>query len=476
MRLLALLIIFFNAHLLCTSQNVTIKGVAKTFENEEIGVWIHNDYISNTQKQLTYSTIDSIGNFTLEFNSKEIERIQLKIDKKITSMYIEPNAVYEIIITPSDTNTYHNTNIEQDLTLSIKLKSKTEINALTIDYEKRFDDFLSYDYLSFVSRSALPKIDSFKLAMLNYYSTVNNKYFQAYITYTIASLEGKINTNEQIMFDNYINKKPILYNNPEYMNFFNSFFKQKLENVASEKEGAAINFEINKRGSFIGAMNILKHDKILKNNDTLCELVLLKGLYDGYYDGSFRKKNIGPMLEQLISESKITAHQLIAQNVLNSFSKLHIGGTAPFFELPDKLGRTHSIDELRSSKKYIYLMFFDASNTSCLEQMKVIPSLKKMYGEKIEFVSISNEKTNTDLKNFCLKNPKYDWTFLYDNTGLQLKNNYEIKSMPTYFLINPDGKFVQVPAESPDGEINQVFHDITKSKAKLHGVGNKQNR
>ena len=195
MRLLALLIIFFNAYLLCTSQNVTIKGVAKTFENEEIGVWIHNDYISNTQKQLTYSTIDSIGNFTLEFNTKEIQYITLKVEKNISSLYVEPKGNYDIILFPPDSTTYQNPNLEHDVKLSIKLKSKTEINSLTMDYDDRFEEFMVNSYLRLRAQT---KIDSFKLAMNEYYSTVNNPYFKNYIRYTIAALEQKTKMSENL--------------------------------------------------------------------------------------------------------------------------------------------------------------------------------------------------------------------------------------------------------------------------------------
>ncbi|MGZ4057157.1 MAG: hypothetical protein ACXVPM_19770, partial [Bacteroidia bacterium] len=180
-----LIITLFIVSFLSHAQNVTITGSAKSYEYKEIGAWINNDYISNTQKQLTYSSIDSLGNFKLEFNTKEIQYITLKVEKSISSMYIEPNSNYEVIFLPPDSTTYQNPNLEHDVKLSIKLKSKTEINSLTMDYDKRFDDFLTVDYVAFLKRAPLPKIDSFKLAMKSFYSTVSNKYFDAYITYTI---------------------------------------------------------------------------------------------------------------------------------------------------------------------------------------------------------------------------------------------------------------------------------------------------
>ncbi|OFY86361.1 MAG: hypothetical protein A3F72_11205 [Bacteroidetes bacterium RIFCSPLOWO2_12_FULL_35_15] len=468
---LLLVILYFNVSF---SQNVKISGVAKSYENKEIGVWVNNDYISNTQKQLTYSAIDSVGNFLLEFNSKEIQYITLKVEKSIASMYIEPNANYDVMILPPDSSSYQNPNLEHDVKISIKLKSKTEINALTMDYDKRFDDFLSVDYKSFVSRRSKPEIDSFKLVMHDFYSSVNNLYFEAYINYTIAALEEKTNVSEKKLYENYLQGKPVIYNNPEYMNFFNAFYKQKLQNYSLTNEGKSLKFQIDGRGSFKGTMDVLRQDDFLKN-DTIRELVVIKGLYESYYDGAFQRKNIVPMLRQVVEESKIPEHQRIAQNILNSFSKLKVGGTAPFFELPDKNGLTHSIDELRT-KKYIYLMFFDKNCTACLQQLKIIPSLKKKYGERIEFVSISTDSKTSELKDFCSQNPKYDWLFLYDNSAGMLKNKYEIKSLPTYFLIDPAGKFIQVPAESPDEDIDRTFFDIVKPKGKKWGVGDKKNQ
>lgn len=458
---------------MCQAQNVIIKGLAVTYENRDIGVWVRNDYISNTEKQLTFSTIDSAGNFLLEFNSNEIQYVTIKIEKNIASMYIEPNVTYEIIIMQPDSTTYHNPNLEHDVKLSVRLKSKVEINALTMDYDKKFDDFLSVEYRSFVSRSAQAKIDSFKLAMHKYYEPVKNNYFDAYLTYTIAALEEKIQKSQKKLFASYLDGKPVLYSHPEYFNFFNTFYKQKLQSIALSERGAAIGFQINDRGSLNGTLAVLKTDGFLKN-DTICELVLIKGLYESYYDGTFNRGSIVAILDQIIVESKIPEHQRIAKNIINSFSKLHAGAIAPYFELHDKAGRTHSLDQLRS-KKYVYILFFDANCNSCLQQMKVIPSLKKKYSARIEFVNISVDKNISDFKKFCLQNPKFDWILLYDNSGVELKNKYEIKSLPAYFLIDPEGKFVQAPAEGPDGDIDRLFYDITKPKAKRHNIGDKTN-
>lgn len=468
------LLLSIPCFLLAQEPNVSIKGKASYYAKKELGIWVNADLITNTRKQLTFTTIDSAGNFELGFATNCIRYITLKIDKSIASMYIEPNANYEIIIQAPDSTEYHNPNIEHDVDISIKLKSKIEINALTMDYDKRFDDFLGVEYKAFVSRTPQAKIDSFKLAMEKFYSTVNNPYFKSYINYSIASLQEKTKVSDKKLYKSYLETQPVLYDNVEYMNFFNTFYKQKLENFSMTKQGEAIKFTINESANLKTTKEFLKRDEFLKN-DTICELVLIKGLYEAYYANTFKRSSIIAMLQQAVTDSKVEEHRQIAQNCLNAFSKLQKGSPAPYFELPDKTGLTHSLDELRT-KKYVYLMFYDAGCTSCLQQMKAIPALKKVYGDKIEFVSISTDKKNVDLKNFQYKNPKYDWLFLYDNTEGKLKSQYEIITLPAYFFIGPDGKFIRVPADSPEQNIEQLFYDLTKPKNRPHNVGSKENR
>lgn len=472
-----LLFLLFFSHSLIHSfilqaQNVKITGLAKTYENREIGVWVYRDFISNTEKQLTYSTIDSVGNFLLEFKCKGIQYITLKIDKSIASMYVDSGATYEIIIMPPDSTTYQNPNLEHDVKISIKLKSRTEINALTIDYDKRFDDFLTMEYKSFVSRNPQSKIDSFKVLIHNFYSDVKNNYFDAYRMYSIATLEEKTMASRKRLFNQYINQKPILYDNQEYFNFFNTFYKQYLRNIYLV-HGQVFKDQIEITNNYNGIIDILKKDEFLKN-DSIRELVLIKGLFESYYDGTYKKESIIKFLAYVLDTSVIDENKQIIQNIFNSFSKLKPGAPAPYFELPDKMGLTHSLDELRS-KKFVYIFFFDQQGTACLQQMKIITSLKKRYGTRIEFVGISVDTTKADLNQFCLKNPSYDWLFLYDTTGAKLKNTYEIRSLPAYFLIDMEGRFVQVPADAPDGDIERVFYDITKPKARKHKVGDKKN-
>lgn len=454
------------------SQNVKISGLAKAYANKDISALVYRDFITNTQKQITFSSIDSAGNFLLQFNANHIQYITLKIDKYVAFMYVQPDMNYEVIISSPDTTTYINPHLEQDVGISINLKSKTEINALTIDYDKRFDEFLTKEYKAFVSRSPQKEIDTFNLTMNQFYSSVNNPYFDTYRMYSIAALEEKTGASRKKLYNTYLNQKPVLYDHQEYFNFFNTFYKQYFTQIAQTKS-ALLAKQINDSSSYAGIMEILKQDEYLQI-DSVRELVLIKNLFESYYDGTYKKESIVKMLGFIAEKGVFTDNKQVAQNCLNAFSKLKPGAVAPTFELHDNNGATYRLNDL-GDKKYIYLFFYNNECTTCLSQMKIIASLKKQYNAHVQFVSISLDNKYADFKSYCAQHPQYNWLFLHDNTG-KLKTDYEIKSLPACFLMDAQGKFVQVPASRPDEDLETVLFDLTKTKTKKLKVGDKANR
>lgn len=444
------------------AQSVSIKGEAKCHPGKEIGVWIEKDYISNVEENIKLDTISDDGRFTLTFDCESIRYVTFKIGNNVASMYVEPNANYSIKLGGVDTTTYINPHIENTIDLSIKLKSKTGINALTIDYDNRFDRFLtdSSTYTAFVKRTPKIVMREFKNNMLEYYSVVKKPFFQDYIRYSIGELESKINTSNDSLYLEYIAGKPVLYNNPEYFKFFNTFYKGYLQKRSLAEGGRQINTLIEEKCSFLGLKWALKKAPYL-HNDTIRELVIIKCLSESYYDGSYFRDSVVSLLRKVELESTIAQNKQIARNVLKSFSKLKKGALAPYFELPDKNRVVRSIDEMTSLRK-VYIGFFKTTNTKSLEHLKMFADLHRKYGQYIEFVSISLDDNISIFRTFCEQNPNYNWTLLYNDTGTKLTRDYEVYGLPSYYFINEKGAFINAEAKSPEQNVAADFYRIVK--------------
>jgi thiol-disulfide isomerase/thioredoxin len=100
---------------------------------------------------------------------------------------------------------------------------------------------------------------------------------------------------------------------------------------------------------------------------------------------------------------------------------------------------------------------------SCIEQMMMFQQLQKKLSNKVEFVSISIDR---DEKLFSKMLPKnYSWKILHCNSIREFKEDYNIKSVPSYFLIGPKGEFIEAFTKSPDEGAEFIISSYLKAKS-----------
>jgi thiol-disulfide isomerase/thioredoxin len=444
-----------------SAQKVNITGEAKPYKGKLIQAIVYEDYITNTEKVLAEATVNDSGNFQLSFDVNKIEYVFLKSENAIADLHVEPDKSYDVILFPKDSTRYTNPNSEQLVDLAILKTDTNELNYLKADFNRMFDEFWENNYQYFVANKfSYDRTDSFRLAVQKRYDKTDNPYFKTYIKYKIASLEASTEKSGKVLFKNYIDSLPFLYGSYEYMAFINKFFGPSVYNLMMKEEYADA---INRKAVFKNFVKLIKIDK-MSMNDTVREFVAIKSLYNSYNYPLFRNENIVYLLQTASKEAIHPGNRLIASNMLRKINRLIKGSPAPDFLLADKNEKLVSLKDFRG--KYVYVDFWATWCVPCMAEMKLMPDLKKEYGSKIEFVSISIDDNIGLMKQFLKKNPQYNWTFLYAGDKSRTKEEYMVYSVPAYYLINPNGNLYQSPAGIPSGEIEKVFDKIVKKEKK----------
>ena len=444
------------------AQNVTIKGIAPTHKGKEISVYLYDDLITQSQSLQSSDTVDARGNFELSLNIKSTQIAVIKTNNLFATMYVQPNFIYGVVFPAKDSLRFNAGGTEQNVNLIINGDS-TELNARIIDFNNCFDVFWEKSYKSFVSKQIHQKLDSFQLQINKRYEKVKLSYFKTYIDYTFASFNENTGRHHNYLANKYLIGKPINYNNYEYMGFFNQYFKQYLQKQTSTKNGNYIIDAINEQGEYKHLNELLKNDQLLKN-DTLRELVVLKSLYDIYFVPHYKKEKVKQMVDQLLASTTIPEHKTIAQDILRNITNMRVGQPAPIFSLPNSKHDTISLGSFKN--RYVYLNFFATSCNDCLLELKKQEQLYRKYGDKVMFISICVDNDTMAFKNFVKQNPTYKWTFLFGGKNKKLVEHYNVKSMPVYYLVSPDGYLLQSPATKPDEGIEFKFNQIFKIKTK----------
>ena len=237
------------------------------------------------------------------------------------------------------------------------------------------------------------------------------------------------------------------------MEFFNQFFDQYLtagNKFVSEKD---MEKGINELINLPALMDSLGKDTLLLS-ESLRELVLIKTLQELYFSPFYYPQNILSILDQIISTSPFSLHRSIAMNVRNGLTKLQKGTIVPDFKLPDLTGIPVNLSDHKG--KTVYLSFLTTWTFACLAEYKIMDSLYSVWGNEIDFITVSLDK-NPEIVTRFKNEKKYNWTFLYNGTGYDLIQDYGIKTFPLFVLIDSEGKILQYPALKPSEGIEETF-------------------
>ncbi len=463
MRILTIffLITYFNS----VSQNVTIKGKAHASHiGKEIVLSDYSDYVTYTKTKESIDTVDKDGYFELQIQTQTTKPVLISINNLVGKLYIQPNFVYGIYF-PQVDSTYNNQEgTESKATISVYGKDSTELNALIIDFNEQYNTYFAKANERYLSPTKLNAVlDTFYMTTRKRYKAIKNSYFKNYVDYSFANFYSNTSRSKAYLQKSFIDNKPILYNNYEYMEFFNSYFKGYLKAFASTKTGGSIFNSINSFADYNDLRNQFNSDKTI-TNDTIKELIILKGLIDFYYSPDFDKHQVQSVIEQLYRSTPSVQNKKIAFNLLQTIYQLQSGAPAPDFVANDKAGVKVNLSYYKG--KYIYLNFFSTTSDISLKEMQKISDLKKKFNDKVTFISVCLDDSVKTYKQYLKLNPKQDWIILHQATNSSAKRAYNITSLSGYFFINQQLQLVQSPALTPSEGIEYKFHALFRPKRK----------
>ena len=479
-QILTIIFIFFVFNL--TASKTVIKGKTNIFKGKELILYTYSDYISTKKTQVGFTTIQQNGIYNFEFDIKETKKIFLKIEDKITSFFVKPGEVYNVNLTYSE-DLNKGRIYDKQLSLIFNFPVPTELNQQIGSFNRKFDKFIQENRVLFEKRnhSIEPKLKAFKLKMLKESETSDSKFVKDYIKYSIALTQNSLDVSYKLvdsknsqnikanLYLEYLNKKSILYNNPEYIKFYKAFFKGELKKLSLKVQGFDISKAINDKSSYQALSKALEKYPFLIN-DEFKNLFLLNGLLEISKDKYFTKINIIKILNEIKSNSKYPEHKIIAANIIERISrkKFGEGSVAPDFKLKNKTGELLSLNDFKG--KPVYINFWTNWSIPSQKEMKIMKVLHKKYKNKIHFISICADNDFSKMKNFLVKNGDYNWTFLHIGNNKKILESYRVVTFPTYILIDENLNVVKAPAGRPGGtaeratedNIEKDFYDLIK--------------
>lgn len=447
---------------------VKLLGNAPSYKGEELIFYSFSDMITQTEEELARCKVATDGKFSCELKIDETTYIFSNLGIYRAYMFVEPGQDYKIVLPPFEPKTESQRLNpffrEVDLHIGIENMKPNDLNYLISTFDLAFNENFDQIVMEAYSGVQTISLDSLIIRLEDIFSKHNQSFFYAYRKYRYGLLSQlSLMQQSRSISENYFQDKPILYNNPSYMELFNLLFDKYFLFISRSETGNAVFNNITGQRSYTNLKNTLAQDDVLQN-DSLLELVILKGLHDGFFDDKFSRSALLAVLDSIYTTSKIAEHIMIAQNIRSKVTRLLAGFVPAPFELYDVNGNLLSLRNFEG--KYVYLNFCSTSSYTCLQEFSLLEKLYEKHRKRLEIVTISVDRDINDLKNF-LDQTHYNWTFLHYGNKPDIIKDFDVRAFPTYFLIGPDRRLITSPAPSPKENFEIQFFRLLRSRGEI---------
>ena len=430
---IACLFLLHSVSLMASAQTISIQGIAPDYAGATLRFYTYSDYITHTENNVVQCTVDADGKFSGTGHLAHESMVFVRSGIYFIYFYAMPNGAYTLYLPPREAksladslNPFYE---ELPIHAGVRTTAEGDINRLMLEGDCKPAD---------------------------------NAEYEAYCRYR-EGLEKYRSVRQKVRYlsVNYFRDQPVLYYNEAYMDLFNQIYGRYFE--FANRQDARLAAIINQRKGLAALKTFLLHDSTFRDNAVL-ELVILKNLYDNFYARFFEHESLLLLAKEIESTTPYYEHENIARNIIRLVTLLMPGYAPPPFALYDTERNLRRLDDFKG--KALYLIFCKVLSYGAINAFEKLFTLHNVYRDVVDIAVISVDDDSAQLKTFR-DEERYRWHFLHYSHHPDVLKQYDIKALPTYFLLDKEGKLLLSPAPSPFSDIENVF-------MKLHAEANRQ--
>jgi hypothetical protein len=463
-----ILILLLSLPLFSVAQHAIIKGVAPLSQGQEIQLRVLDDPITGKERILASQKIDVDGSFELKVVPNGVQYAILQIGRNCADFYIEREKDLELsFVPPADDQLKPKAfNERQFFIPKITGGSGKKLNDEILAFNDSLDGFLEKIYPVLKQRKSpgllTGEFIDFQKSMFVRYSK-SGQFVYDYVRYSLAIVEQTFVADRELQYKNYQKNAGKDLNNPAYIDFLLQFFEGAVRKMI------LLNRNEECLKALKGLESIAKLDQILLEEEPLLSdvsarrLVLLDGLNELF---GYKEIDAEKLTEDIRRFGMLSSNSYIgnaARNIADMHSRLSKGNKVPDIAYVNHKGAEQKLSELIG--RYMFIEFTDATNVYSNRETNVIPNLKDEF-KNIRFVTICVGNTEREMLNLK-KKMNIDWELGRIDVSNPAIEDFQIRSLPQFFIIDPDGNFYAAPAKDPTKGAQQELMALSeKLKAK----------
>lgn len=431
------------------SREVRLSGSAPEYSKMSIVFEYYQNFLNYEQKELITVKIDEKGNFDFTFPLNKTTYAFSDLGRFRGFLYLEPGHDYELELPPFEPltqseklNPFYQ---PEEILLGIQNQNGQSLNPLIRDFNQAFDYQFNTNALKILTTKN-QKLVSEIIDSLEIRFPQEQDFFKAHKHFKYARLAMLASRNmEKEIIEKYFSNRPVRFSLPAYWDAFKDVFSGYERKILKR----FVNSDSLSLQSFIST---IKADTLINRQD-LAEAVAVFSLYRSYHEKIISEKLTLRLIKELKEDASIKETRDIAGSIYSKITALRPGSSAPEFTLYNFEGEQKSLKDYEG--KFVYLNFCHTNNYACQRDLRLLPKLHETFKRDLQIVTIMVNNDYEDAKEFIEAHKSLEWDFLFFGMNANIIKDYNVRAVPLYYLIDPEGKLVLSPAASPA----ENFHD-----------------
>ena len=442
------------------ANSVNFSGYAPEYAGFTIIFNRVSNFIIPETEQVAVIQIAQDGSFNFSFSINEITYIFAELGRFQAYIYVEPGMSYTLVFPPYQPKTEVQRLSPifrpESIPLGIKNREAQELNKNLTEFNDEFDYHYNTNAVRIFSSNDNEMVKNIE-SMLEEKFTFSHPYFIKHKQLSYIKLQQLAQRMKERFFLEKLSQFEPDFNMPIYCEVFRNLMSGFLPRNFSGTTEISLVTALNSKMRFDSIIKMLTTDNVFKNNE-FAEISLLFMLFESFYNNTMSKSTCVEILNSAIEYASTEKNRVIALELYKTVTKLLPGLPAPEFVLYNPKNKLIQLKDY--SGKFVYLCFMQTKNHTCLLDMQSILALEKKFKKDLEIVMIITDDDIEEMNTFLKKNTQYKWDFLHFRTSKKILDDYNVKAVPTYYLINPKGNISLSPAPGPSENFIQLFSDI----------------
>lgn len=437
-----------------------VFGLAKDYAGKQLVLKSYSDEILFSEIVLDTAIVDSLGNFSFQIDVPLTTSCFISLPTYQVFLFVEPNKTYEVELPPfvaiSRAQQFNPYFKPERILLNIKNVDETDLNNLIFDFENVYNYYYLKSALYPQADSLVARISTIEKQFQHY----QNSYFEEYRAYKYA-LMLHLETKKAPFWaiEKYISHLPASYHNMAFWEMLNTVFEDFFDAFPFRKEQQLMEKAL-KDADFIGMKQVLQEHFFITDL-ALQELIIIKSLYDAFFSEKHDAFYMYMLMNNWLPQLTIAQNQAILKRIIEKSTQNAPHTKAYHFSLQDERGKYKKLSDYKG--KYVYLNFCNTQISLSKKDFGILSKYGVLYKKDLVVVNVFTDDEKESVLSF-LRSIKRKNVNLFVADDNQILQEYQIKNIPSYFLIDREGFFILSPAPSPYENFEQKFEDILRKE------------